>query len=52
MDQKKGKMLANRRQLAVVVMDNLFVGCESNLKDVLASGRVMLYKDEASSRVA
>jgi UDP-glucose 4-epimerase len=31
----------------VVVIDNLFVGCEGNLKDAMQSGRTTFYKDDA-----
>jgi len=31
----------------VVVMDNMFTGDEANLADALASGRVILYRDDA-----
>ena len=31
----------------VIVIDNLFVGSERNLKDALATGKTVLYKDDA-----
>ena len=31
----------------VIVIDNLFVGCEANLADAMATGRCVFYKDDA-----
>ena len=36
----------------VIVIDNMFIGCVENLTDALASGRVILYRDDAELRTS